>query len=208
MLFGKSAWEKFRREIGVKEPLRSDGFVQPDEIGVLFHKGECVGLSAFTYGNLKKGPTEDLSWFNGWTQFAKEQLSAISTNIMIGSQFTVSPKFTGKDQIVRWKEIVFLFTFMRFYHSSADVMAGHLNLTRKVNEACGEDYGATILDPCKTFNYYGVEIPAQLVAYKKEDILKMKNKLETFAPTDELWSHLIHLTEYPVSPINYHLKVA
>lgn len=194
----KAAWEKFRAEIGVKEPLSSDGFVLPDETGALFYKGEFVGMSSFTYGNLAKGPMSNLSWFKGWTEEASLQLNAISANAMIGTQFTVSPQFTGKGHIVRWKEIIFLLGFMRFDNSIADVMAGHLNLTRKVDDACGESFGATILDPCKTFDYYGVEIPAQLVAYQKHNVAVMKQKANKDGLCDELWSKLIHVSEYPV----------
>ena len=194
----RSASEKFRAEIGVKEPLYSDGFVLADEMGLLFYKNEFVGMSSFTYGVLNMGPMQDLSWFKGWSDEAYSKLRSISPNAMIGSQFTVSPQFTGKNQIVRWKEIVFVYTFMRFQHSIADVMAGHLNLTRKVNEACGEDFGATILDPCKTFDYYGVEIPAQLVAYEKANIKILREKMNHGGMCDKLWSKLTHLSDYPV----------
>lgn len=194
----RSAWEKFRSEIGVQDPLSSDGFVLPDEMGALFYKDEFVGMSSFTYGTLGRGPMPDLSWFKGWTDDAYNNLRAISTNAMIGSQFTVSPKFTGRGHIVRWKEIIFLYTFMRFEKSIADVMAGHLNLTRKVNDACGESVGATVLDECKTFEYYGIQIPAQLVAYQKENIAIMKNKANENGLCESLWSKLEHVSEYPV----------
>jgi len=198
----RDAWVKFRMEIGVKEKLHSDGFVVADEIGALFYQGECVGLSAFTYGTLNKGPMPDLSWFQGWTPEALEGLRKISSNAMIGSQFTVGPKFTGKNHIVRWKEIIFLYTFMRFESSKADVMAGHLNLTRKVDEACGEEFGATILDRNHPFNYYGVELAAQLVAYQKENVSLMKEKKNITSMCDDLWSKLIHISEYPVNVNN------
>lgn len=191
----RSAWEKFRSEIGVKDKLTSDGFLLPDEIGALFYQGKCVGLSAFTFGTLNSGPMPDLSWFNGWSDISYQKLKNISTNAIICSQFTVSPEFTGKGQIIRWKDMISLYSLMRFHSSNSDVMAGHLNLTRKVDDACGESSGATVLDPCKTFSYYGVEIPAQLVAYEKHSIELVKQKKNIDGQWDQLWNQVTHLSD-------------
>jgi hypothetical protein len=193
----KKAWTKFRGEIGVNEPLFSDGFLLPHEMGVLFYKGECVGFSAFTHGTLNEGPLPDHSWWKAWTPEAIEKLRAISSEAIICSQFTVNPAFAGKGHIVRWKEIVFLYTFMRFEHSRAGVMAGHLNLTRGMQNACGETFGATVLDPCHPFSYFGVEIDAQLVAYERHNIRLMQEKRGIGRLCDDLWTRLTHLTEYP-----------
>lgn len=192
----KKAWTKFRSEIGVEEKLSSDGFMLPHEIGVLFYKGDCVGFSAFTHGTLREGPLPDLSWWKAWTPEAMDKIRGISEDIIICSQFTVNPAFAGKGHIVRWKEIVFLYTFMRFEHSKAGVMAGHLNLTRGMQNACGETFGATVLDPCHPFSYFGVQIDAQLVAYERENIRKMQERKNITGLCDDLWSKLIHLTEY------------
>jgi hypothetical protein len=204
----RAAWEKYRQEVGITAPLNSDGFVQADEIGALFYKDKCVGLSAFTYGNLQKGPTAHLSWFNGWNEFSFKRLMKISSNAMIGSQFTVSPEFTGKNQIVRWKEIVFLFTFMRFEASIAEVMAGQLNLLRKVEDACGESFGATVLDPKTHFNYGGKDLPIQLVAYQKENIQFMKDNKNVHELCEQLWAKLIHISDYPVIKPAVAIKIA
>jgi hypothetical protein len=194
----RQAWEKFRSEIGVKEPLAADGFALPDEMGVLFYKGECVGFSSFSHGDLHQGPLKDLGWFRAWTPEAIARLAEISTNAIVCSQFTVNPKFTGKDHIVRWKEIVFLYTFMRFDNSDAGVMAGHLNLTRGMQNACGETFGATVLNPNHPFSYYGVQIPAQLVAYERHNIQAMKERKNIVGLCDDLWSRLIPLTNFSV----------
>lgn len=203
-----TAWNKFRSEIGVPEKLNSDGFLIPDEMGVLFYKEECVGFSSFTYGDLN-GPVRDLSWFNAWTPEAVASLKDISSDIMICSQFTVDPKFAGKNHIVRWKEILFLYTFMRFDYSTAGVMAGHLNLTRGMQNACGETFGATILNPNHPFSYFGVQIPAQLVAYEKKNIQLMKEKKQILDLCEDLWSKTVHLTHRPIlRPIKLKKKAA
>lgn len=205
----RAAWEKFRSEIGVTEPLSSDGFILPDEMGVMFYKGECVGLASFTFGFLDHGPMPDHSWYKAWTPEAFQKLKAISTDAIICSQFTINPKFTGKNQVVRWKEILFNYIHMRFDYSNSGVMAGHLNLTRGMQNACGEEYGATVLDPMHLFNYYGVELKAQLVAYERDTIHRMMGKKELYPLCDALWSRLVHLTEFPVvAPVIPLKKVA
>lgn len=186
-----------RPEIGVAENLWSDGFMLPHEMGVLFYKGECVGFSAFTHGNMLRGPLSDHSWWKAWTPDALEQLRKISSDAIICSQFTVNPEFAGKGHFVRWKEIVFLYTFMRFENSDAGVMAGHLNLTRGMQNACGETFGATVLNPCHPFSYFGVEINAQIVAYERHNIRLMQEKKGITGLCEDLWSRLVHLTEFP-----------
>lgn len=195
----RAAWEKFRTEIGVNDPLSSDGFCLPDEMGVLFYQGECVGFSSFSHGYLNQGPLGDQAWFKVWTPEAFSQLRAISEKAIICSQFTVNPKFAGKGHIVRWKEIVFLYTFMRFDTSDAGVMAGCLNLTRGMQNACGETFGGTVLNPEHSFNYAGNMIPAQLVAYERENIQLMKERKNIVGLCDDLWSRLIHLTDFAVN---------
>jgi hypothetical protein len=205
----RAAWQKYRSELGVKDKLWSDGFILTDEIGALFYKDECVGFSSFTFGDLASGTMPDQAWFGSWDKQSFNQLKAISPNAMICSQFTVNPKFAGKGHIVRWKEIVFLYTFMRFDNSLAGVMAGSLNLTRGMQNACGETFGATVLKDSHTFNYSGNEILAQLVAYERKNIQAMMERKNIVGLCDDLWSRLINLSDFPVHQNNiYPLKKA
>lgn len=198
----RTAWEKYRNEIGIKEPLSSDGFCLPDEMGVLFYQGECVGFSSFQHGDLRSGPLGDLNWFKAWNSEAYGQLRTISSKAIVCSQFTVNPKFTGKSHLVRWKEIVFLYTFMRFDTSDAGVMAGSLNLIRGMQNACGETFGGTILNPEHHFTYGGLTLPIQLVAYERKNIQLMKERKNIEGLCDDLWSRLIHLTDFSVNQNN------
>lgn len=195
----KRAWKKFREEVGVTDHLNSDGFVLPHEIGVLFYKGECAGMSAFTHGLLDQGPHQDLGWWNAWDPETVEKLKEISPNAMICSQFTVNPDFAGKGHVVRWKEIVSLMSLLRFLHSDADVMAGQLNLTRGMQNACGEDNGATVLNPCRPFSFYGKMVDAQLVAYEKHKVRAMLERKELTQMSQELWSRLVNLSDMTVT---------
>lgn len=199
----RAAWEKFRQEVKVSQKLNSDGFRVTDEIGALFYKGKCVGIHCFTYGSWEAGPFKDLAYFNGWSELALARLKKFSfTNSLICSQFTVHPEFTGKDQITRWKEINFLFIFMRYQHSMADIMCGHLNMTRKVQEAAGEAFGATVLDPLVKFDYFGDIQDSQLVAYEKHRFDEIKKEKGIEALCDALWKNVTHLTEFPVTQPN------
>lgn len=204
------AWGKFRAEIGISEKLASDGFLIPHETGAIFYQGKCVALSAFTHGDLSGGPLPDHSWWNAWSPEAYAKLKALSENVIICSQFTVAPEFAGKNQIVRWKDILSLLSLMRFVNSEADVMAGHLNLTRGMQNACGEDNGATVLDPCRPFSFYGKMIDAQLVAYEREKVRSMFRRKELEDLCESLWDRLIHLSSHPVTEKRRtdHLKIA
>lgn len=194
----RSAWEKFRSEIGINAPLNSDGFVIADEVGAVFYKGECVGFAAFSYGSLKQGPLAHQSWFNSWDTETMKALAEISDNAVICSQFTVNPKFAGKGHIVMWKEIVALCGWIRFDLSDADVMAGHLNLTRGMGKLAGEALGGTVLCENHAFNFYGVDVPAMLVAYERSGFEKLKNARGIHQLCDDLWTRLVHLSEHPV----------
>lgn len=193
----RAAWEKYRSEIGITQKLTSDGFLLPDEIGVLFYQNECVGLSAFSFGELG-GPIEDLGWFNSWPEETLRALGRISEDVVVCSQFTVNPKFAGKNQIVRWKDIISLYTLLRFENSHAGVMAGQLNLLRGMQNASGEDSGATVLNPEHIFQYSGIELPAQLVAYERHNIDLMKERKNIVSLCDSLWTKLEHVSEFPV----------
>lgn len=197
------AWEKYRSELGIQDKLNADPFRVTDEIGALFYKGRCVGLHCFTYGSWLNGPFADLGYFNGWTPEAIAKLKSFSPeNSLICSQFTVHPDFTGKNHIVRWKEINFLFIFMRYQHSIADIMCGHLNTLRKVEEAAGEAFGATVLDPHVVFNYAGLMVPSQLVAYEKHKFDQIKQQKNITGLCGDLWGRLKHLSEHPVTDNN------
>lgn len=194
----RQAWEKYRSEIGVTQKLNSDGFLLPDEMGVLFYKGECVGFAAFKHG-MMGGPLEDLGWFNGWNKEAIDDLKNISMHAIVCSQFTINPRFAGKNQIVRWKDIVSLYSLMRFESSDAGVMAGQLNLIRGMQNACGDNSGvATVLNPEHYFDYCGQRLPVQLVAYERHKIHDMKIQKGIVGLCEDLWSKLIHLTDFPV----------
>jgi hypothetical protein len=78
-------------------------------------------------------------------------------------------------------------------------MCGHLNMTRKVQEVAGENFGATILDPYVPFNYYGIELGSQLVAYEKHNFEKIKDKKGLHLLCQKLWKNTIHLSSFPVT---------
>ena len=197
----RTSWMKFRSEIGLEDKLYSDAFIIPDEMGVVFYKGECVGLSCFTYGSLNKDSTLDNSYFKGWTDLALKRIRNISENVVLCSQFTVGPEFTGKNHVVRWKEIVSLYTLLRFENSMAGVMAGQLNLSRKMNDAAGKSFGATILEESLPY-IYGPDVNVQLVAYVRDEIEKMKTEKEIHKLCETLWSQAKCISNYPMINTN------
>ncbi len=205
----RTAWEKFRKEINVTDHLYSEPFLASDEIGVLYYQGKCVGLSCYTFGSLENNsPTKDLAWFRGWDDLSLQKLKNMSNNIVISSQFSVSPEFTGKNQVVRWKNILFFYILRRFECSEADVMAGHINLTRKVDDSCGEVAGATILNAYQPFDYYGVELGSQLSAYLRHNIEAMKVKRDLVQQFEDLWAQTTSVSPHSITNYNKTKKIA
>lgn len=204
----KKAWTKFRADIGITEPLHSDGFLLCDEMGVIFYKGECVGLSGFSYGDLSDLTVQDNSWFSAWSSEAYAKLSAISDKNGISSQFTVSPDFAGKNQVVRWKEMLVLFGQMRFIYSDIDTLSGHLNLTKGMQNAAGEEFGATVIDPLHVHDFHGVPLNAQLIAYQKENLWKMIERKNLGELVTELTAKTIHISSFAYHKPKQTLKIA
>ena len=185
----KKAWEKFRSEMDVNgEKLHSDGFLVPQEMGVLFYKNECVGLCSFTKGNLSEGPVADHSWWKTWTPEALGKLKALSTDVMFCSQFTVNPDFAGKGHVVRWKDVMSLCILMRFLHTDLNVMVGILNLTRGMQNVGDQNHGGTVMDPKVQFSFFGKPVDAMLVAYERNVIVKMFIEKELTTFTNALWA--------------------
>lgn len=194
----KKAWLKYREEQNITSPLHSDGFLIPDEMGVLFYQSQCVGFCSFTFGDLTHGPLSDVSWFSAWDDLSMRKLKNISSRAIICSQFTVDPAFAGKNQVVRWKEIISLFAYLRFYYSDHDVMAGCLNLTRGMQNSSGKDIGAIMINPSHHFTYGGQEIPAQLVAYTKDNFEKFVADKGLKNLCEELWKQHLHCSQLPL----------
>lgn len=193
----RSAWEKLRQEVKVNDTLYSDSFLIPDEMGIIFYQEKCVGFCSFAFGDMNSQATLDHSYFKGWTDLALQRLKNISPNVGLCSQFTVNPEFTGKNQVVRWKDIVSLANLIRFIYSPAGVLAGQLNLSRKMDEAAGQTLGATILEESIPY-YYAEGINVQLVAYEREKSVQMIKEKNLEGLCEALWSKHIHLSDYPV----------
>lgn len=196
----RAAWEKFYKESNVPEPLSSDPFIIPDELGVLMYKNKCVGLAAYTHGDLRSGTLPDHSWFKPWTPEAFQQLKKLSADCIVCSQFTIAPEFAGRGHIVRWKEILFYYNHLRLINSTSGVMAGHLNLSRGMQNAGGEEFGGIVLNANHPFTFHGIHQVSQLVAYTRESIQQMVERKNISPMFNQLWSKLEHASEFPVSP--------
>jgi hypothetical protein len=193
----RSAWEKFYQDLKIDQPLNSDPYCVTDEVGAIFYQNECVAIVCFTHGNLgPKDTMKDAQWFRSWTPEALLKLKNISLDCIICSQFTVSPKFTGKDQVTRWKDVLALYACLRFENSDSGVMAGHLNGTKSMEKTCGEDNGATVLEYNHALHLHGVPLHSQLVAYEREGLKKLWQAKNLHSQCDDLWSRLVHLSEF------------
>lgn len=204
----KKTWAKFHEDLGIKAPMTSDGFLLCDEIGALFYKGDCVGVSGYTYGKLTEETIKDCSWFGAWSDESYRKLQGISQNNVISSQFTIAPEFAGKNQVVRWKEILGLLIQMRFIYSDTEVLAGHLNLTKGMQNAGGEEFGGTIIDPLHSHDFHGVPLNAMLVAYQKENLWRMIEKKSLGELVQGLTHKTVHSSSFAYHKPSQRLKVA
>ncbi len=193
----RAAWEKFYTDLKIEQPLNSDPFCVTDEVGAIYYKGECVAVVCFTHGDLGgQYPMKDCQWFRSWTPAAMEKISTISRNCIICSQFSVSPKFAGRDQVTRWKDVLTLYVYLRFENSDAGVMAGHLNGTKGMVKTSGGDHGATVLESDHELILHGIPLNSQLVAYEREGLANLWEAKNLRSHCDHLWSRLIHLSDF------------
>jgi len=86
-------------------------------------------------------------------------------------------------------------------------MAGQLNLERKMDQAGGDSFGATVLERCLPY-YYGEDLHVQLVAYEKPKIEQMFKEKEIQKLCDELWTKLDHISDWPVVGTEKQIKEA
>ncbi len=191
------SWLKFRRDSGLDPHLHSDALWLTDEVGAIFWRGRCVGLSCFTFMDLSQPWSQDYGWFEGWTPKAMEGLKSVSTNASVCSLFTVHPEFTGRQQVCRWKDVVSFYCMLRFMASDAGVMAGALNLSRKVDDACGEGIGATVLERAVPYPHAENQ-DMMLVAYQKEKIWEAYCRAGTQEVAAGLWSRATYLGNRPL----------
>jgi hypothetical protein len=113
--------------------LFSDDFTRQDEIGALFHDGECVGMTAFRWVDLAHTPAQEDSYFKPWPPHARSALLGLGRRVCIGSYLTVEQAWRGPCGPLSVKELLLAMAVERFLASDADVMAGTLRADRGMN---------------------------------------------------------------------------
>src|SRR5690606_25121091 len=90
----RAVWEHaFQVELGRSDSIPSDNFTRHDEILALFYKGECAGLSFFSFDDGGSPWFKEDSYFNRWPETAFKKLYTNGNKVMISCQFTLNFSF-------------------------------------------------------------------------------------------------------------------
>jgi len=141
----------------------SDDFTRQDELGTLFHDGECVGLTAYRFVDFAAAAAQEDSYFKPWPPSARTALLGIGRRVCIGSYLTVEKAWRGPCGPFSTKELLLALAVERFLASDADVMAGTLRNDRGMN-GVGYRLGAQPL-VCDV-THHGVAV--DLVAFRRD----------------------------------------
>jgi hypothetical protein len=129
----RRVWARTFAELDGDGALFSDDFTRQDELGVLFHDEECVGMTAFRWLDTAGIGTSDDSYFRPWPQHALAALRRAGRRVCVGSYLTVEPAWRGPRGAVSTKELLLALAVERYLASPADVMAGTLRNDRGMN---------------------------------------------------------------------------
>lgn len=129
----RRVWARTFAELDGQAAMFSDDFTRQDELGVLFHDGECVGMTAYRWLECAGLGTSDDSYFKAWPAHALAALRRAGSTVCVGSYLTVEPAWRGPRGAVSAKELLLALAVERYLASSADVMAGTLRNDRGMN---------------------------------------------------------------------------
>lgn len=163
-------WRAFKvQEHSDESPLFSDEFTRQDEILALFYKGECFALTLF-----KSVRADDItmsldSYFSVWSELALKSLTTRGKNILVCSQFTVSPNYRQKNIDIAWKDILFSMSIKKFLEDkNSNAMTGTMRLKKGMGKMSYHGGGTPIM---QNLNYFedGSET-VDLIAFFKEEV--------------------------------------
>jgi hypothetical protein len=159
----RSVWAKTFEVLDGASGIYSDDFTRQDELGALFHAGECIGLTAFRWVDFGAATAQHDSYFKAWPATAKTALLGFGPRVCVGSYLTVEAAWRGPCGPFSVKELLLALAIERFLASDADVMAGTLRNDRGMN-GLGYRLGARPL--VSDVPFHGVSV--DLVAFGRD----------------------------------------
>jgi hypothetical protein len=128
-----SVWKEHLLERDKVEYLPSDDFTRQDEIGVLFHGWECVGMTFYRWVDLTNPVYADDSYFRVWPRAAIEAACSAGPRLCIGSNLTLAPRWR-KAIGCSVKQLLLALAIERFLRSDSDAMVGQMRNDRGMNK--------------------------------------------------------------------------
>jgi hypothetical protein len=128
-----AVWLEHFRERDNLEFLPSDDFTRQDEIGTLFHEGECIGMTSHRRLDMTNGVYAHDSYFRAWPGEAIEAACAFGPRLFICSSLTVAPAWRHAAPCPV-KELLLALAVERFLDSGADAILGTTRNDRKMND--------------------------------------------------------------------------
>jgi hypothetical protein len=128
-----AVWKEHLYERDKLEYLPSDEFTRQDEIGVLFHEWECVGMTFYRWVDLTNPVFADDSYFRVWPAAALKAACARGPRLCIGSNLTVAPRWRRAIGC-SVKQLLLALAIERFRRSGADAMVGKMRNDRGMNK--------------------------------------------------------------------------
>jgi hypothetical protein len=178
----KTVWSDTLRELDNAPRVFSDDFTRQEELGGLFYRERCIGLTAFRWVDLGLEHNRDDSYFKAWPDHALRALVAEGSKICIGSNLTVLPEWRGSAHGFSTKQVLMVMAVKRFLDSPAHSMAGTMRNDRKMNDLV---YRLGALPLVQDAVHHGVKV--DLVVFSRRAVLDRSPGGITEVITERLW---------------------
>jgi hypothetical protein len=133
----RSVWKEFLLERDKAGYLPSDDFTRQDEIGVLFHGWECIGMTFHRRVDLSNAIYADDSCFRVWPRSVLDAACAAGKRLFIVGNLTVPPRWRNA-QNISVKRVVGALAIERYLKSDADTLVATMRNDRNMNKGAFE----------------------------------------------------------------------
>jgi hypothetical protein len=161
----KKVWEQTFRELDGVDAFHSDDFLRQDEVCTLTYCGDPVAISLFSRKDLRLQAHRDCSYFRPFPAQVLARVRTLMPEILVGSYFSIHPKWRSGCGGLSVKEIFFALLTRRFIETGARHMLGIMRRDRGMHEL-SQYYGARVL--AHDLVYHGVGV--DLVAFDSETV--------------------------------------
>lgn len=196
-------WNDAYREMKIEKALYSDVFTRQDLVGAVLYEGKCVGVSCFRWADSLTVDFSKDSYFSLWEEADLKEASKFGPRIIVCSNLAVHPLARGGNLGVSMRELLTGMTTEVFRASTADAMAAHIRIDKKVNEACAM-WGAQLIRP--SIHFSG-GISGDFMVFSKESVAT-RPAHELDAVLRELWNNRLIVSKQYNSQEEFFIQTA